>query len=120
MFFRASLQRLLEGAGYAVLAARARDGLRQLRQVRFDLAICDLFTPGKDGLEAIDEILRMFPDTPIIATAGCAALGPKAESAQSERRLRVAKERGAVHTLLKPFDIEKFLTLVRHTAAYRA
>lgn len=116
--FRASLRALLQGAGYAVVAAPAwRDELQLLRQEPLDLAISDVLMPGEDGPDAIDEILRIFPDTPIIATAGRAALGTRAEAAHGERRLRAAEERGADYTLLKPFDIEEFLALVRHAVA---
>jgi len=115
--FRASLRGLLEGAGHAVVAPASGYELRQLRSERFDLAICDLRTPGKEGPDGLDELLWIFPDTPVIATAGRAALGSQAEAAQSERCLRVARERGADHTLLKPFDIEEFLALVRDSVA---
>jgi len=115
--FRASLRGLLEGTGHSVVAPAWVEELRQLRRENFDLAICDLRTPGSDGLDALDEIMRTFPDTPIIATAGRAALGSRAEAAQSERSLRVARERGADYALLKPFDIEEFLALVRDSVA---
>jgi CheY-like chemotaxis protein len=114
--FRTSLRTLLAGAGYCAIVARDRaDGLRRLRQERFDVVISDLFAPANDGLETIGEIRRLLPGTPIIATGGRAGLGPKAQAARNECHLRAARELGATHALMKPFEIAKFLALVQES-----
>jgi CheY-like chemotaxis protein len=87
---------------------------------RFDLVISDLFAPANDCLETIGEIRRLLPDTPIVATARRAGLGSKAQAAQGERHLRAAKELGATHTLLKPFEIATFLALLRESLGGRS
>src|SRR5262245_23961125 len=50
---RAVLRAVLEGAGHQVLeAADGAQGLATVRRRAVDLVFCDLFMPGKEGLEA--------------------------------------------------------------------
>jgi two-component system, chemotaxis family, chemotaxis protein CheY len=113
--FRASTRDLLEAVGYSVsTASDGADGVRQFQQATFDLVICDLFMPRKDGLETINDIRKLASGTPIIATSGYAGLDPeKAKGKQNVNYLRAAEEFGATHTLVKPFETEAFLALVR-------
>ena len=80
------------------------EGLRQLRDGPPDVVLCDLFMPGKEGLETIRE-LRQCSEVPIIAMTGD---GP----AFAAVLLRTAELLGATRVLSKPFDTETLLEMM--------
>jgi CheY-like chemotaxis protein len=68
---RTATSQILQDEGYEV--ATAADGdelLRKYREQRADLVLCDLFMPGKDGIQAIGELLADFPQAKIVAMSG--------------------------------------------------
>jgi len=104
--FRSLLQRRLEQAGHqAVGAAEGEEALRLQRQQPADVILCDLFMPGKEGLETIRE-LRQTSQVPVIAMTGD---GP----ATGTHLLAVAAKLGADRTLAKPIDFEVLLATLR-------
>ena len=111
--FRSSTQDLLEAAGHRVTtAADGVVGVQQFQEGPFDLVISDLFMPNKDGLETIGDILRISPETPIISTTGYEASPVPHGDTIAAKYLHAAREFGATHTLVKPFEPEKLLALV--------
>jgi CheY-like chemotaxis protein len=59
---RAFLRILLDGSGHSVAeAADGEEGILACRRQRFDLVLCDLDMPVKDGLATIAELRRDFP-----------------------------------------------------------
>lgn len=102
---------ILRHEGYEV--AGARDGYELLRAYRdqaADLVLCDLFMPGKDGLEVIGELLRNFPQARIIAMSGGGDIGVLSV-------LQMARILGAKDILAKPFGREKLLEMVKRVLA---
>src|SRR5438094_10411759 len=100
--FRSLLRRHLEKTGYQVLEAKeGEEGLRHLRDGPPDVVLCDLFMPGKEGLETIRE-LRQCSRVPIIALTGD---GP----AYASSILGLAEKPGSNRTVLKPFAVEDLL-----------
>ena len=68
---RLVLRDFLERAGHAV--REAEDGARGLRLYRdrpADLVVCDLYMPGKKGLETIRELRHLDPAAKVIAMSG--------------------------------------------------
>ena len=103
---RLSVQLALEDADHAVQsAADGQEGISFFRERPFDLVISDIFMPEKEGLETIDEIKRMLPETKIIAISGGGRMDP-------DDYLAIAKSVGADLTLQKPFDIDKMVEMV--------
>lgn len=91
------VRRILESAGYQVIAAgNAELGLAAYRAERPDAVVTDLIMPEKDGLELIQELRRADPDLPIVAISG----GGKSRYIDA---LEAAKAFGARETLRKPF-----------------
>jgi len=112
--FRASIKDLLETNGYeVVLAVDGEDGIRLFEQQGCDLVVCDVFMPKKDGLETITEILRISPATPVISTTGYVASTSGRQEDLDVNYLNAAQEFGATHTLVKPFDPDEFVALIR-------
>jgi CheY-like chemotaxis protein len=112
--FRASIKDLLETNGYdVVLAVDGEDGIRLFEQQGCDLVVCDVFMPKKDGLETITEILRISPATPVISTTGYVASTSGRQEDLDVNYLNAAQEFGATYTLVKPFDPDEFVALIR-------
>jgi len=103
---RLSVKLALEDADHAVtVAADGQEGTDLFRQNPADLVISDIFMPEKEGLETIDEIRRIQPQTKIIAISGGGRMDP-------DDYLAIAKSVGADRSLLKPFDIQQLVDMV--------
>jgi CheY-like chemotaxis protein len=108
---------MLKNAGYdVVLAVDGNDALRQFRQRHFDLVICDVFMPNKEGMETLKEIRQLDPVVPIIMMSGGA---PTAHfwGAPHGNYLAMAETLGATRTLEKPFKYLQLIRLVRQCLA---
>jgi len=98
---------ILQHAGYEVRVARdGNELLRAYRERTPDLVLCDLFMPGKDGLELIGELLRISPQARIVAMSGGGCNGVL-------NVLQMARHLGAREILAKPFGSAKLLEVVR-------
>ena len=103
---RDSLRRTLRRDGYMVMeAAEGGEGLKLLKNHPVDVALVDLFMPGKEGLETIEELHRSHPGISIIAMSGGGAKGQMDV-------LKAAKLMGAWRTLAKPFTREELIEAV--------
>ena len=103
---RLSIQSALEDAGHVVVAAaNGREGLTLFRENPADLVISDIFMPEKEGLETIDEIKQLRPQTKIIAISGGGRMDP-------DDYLAIARSVGADRSLFKPFDIQELVDVV--------
>ena len=100
------MQRALALAGHEVrVASGGNEAMTSLRAASADVAVVDLFMPGKDGIETILDIRRRYPDLKIIAITGSM---PKTGGAV----LAMAQKLGAHLTLAKPFSVEELLAAV--------
>lgn len=100
------VRKILEAAHYQVVTATSADsGLEAYRRVQPDVVITDLIMPEKDGLEAIQELLRLNPQARVIAMSG----GGRSGYANA---LPAAKVFGAIETLRKPFPPDTLLAAV--------
>ena len=73
-----------------------------------DIVISDIFMPGKDGFEVIEEIKRGHPAVKIIAITGGGLNLFDAETA-----LTTAKRSGADYALIKPFKRRELLGAIQ-------
>jgi DNA-binding response OmpR family regulator len=103
---RITLGEVLRLEGYHItLAASGEEALNIVRQDEepFDLAILDLRLPGIDGLQVLDGIHRISPDTVVILITGYGTLDTAIQ----------ALRKGAYDFLLKPCPVEEVLSAVR-------
>jgi len=101
---RDSLAEFLAQEGYAVTACgSAEEALVQAHALRFDLALCDVQLPGIDGLELLDRLLRVSPETLVLLITAYGTV----ESAVA------AFQRGAHDYLMKPILLDEVLVKVR-------
>lgn len=101
---RRLLRLALEEAGYEVWEAQeGEDGLAIARQKECDLAIVDLFMPGKEGLETILALRRDMPQIKLIAMSGGSGYTDM---------LPAARSFGADQTIHKPYELDTLLTSI--------
>jgi nitrogen regulation protein NR(I) len=104
---RDTLCRVFGEEGHEVtVLGRGDEGLACARQKRFNLVITDLRLPGLDGLELVRQLHTAEPRLPIILIT---AYGTTETAIQ-------ATKLGAYDYLIKPFDVEELLKLVRKAA----
>ena len=109
---RGTVQAMLESDGHeAVLAVDGDDGVRRFHQQRFDLVLCDVFMPQKEGLETVREIRQSSRETPIISMTGSVPAGDGGRL--DPDFLRMSSALGATRTIAKPFRPRELLALVR-------
>lgn len=102
------LAKLLRVKGHdAHEALDAADGLRALEEKCFDLVLCDMFMPEKDGLEVMREVRRRWPDVKVIAMSA-GGWGGRLDV------LPLAEKFGAA-IIRKPFHLPELLTLIDAT-----
>jgi two-component system nitrogen regulation response regulator NtrX len=102
---RSSLEGILRDEGYRVRGvASGEELLRQIQQAVPDLVILDVWLPGMDGIQALTELKRVYPELPVIMISGHGTV----ESAVKATRL------GAYDFIEKPLSLEKTVLAVRN------
>jgi len=92
---RDSFKMFLEDYDFQVLeATNGREGLKIFNREQADLVLCYLRMPEVYGLEVIEQIKQISPDTPIIVVSGTGIIGDAIE----------AIRRGAWNYILKPIQ----------------
>lgn len=108
---RSLLLLLLRRGGHeATEAHEGEEGLRLCATQSFDLVLCDILMPGREGLETIRDLRKDHPTTKVIAMSGGLGL-------TGMDPLRVAVLLGACRTIAKPFGTEQLLRTVAEALA---
>lgn len=103
---RYAIKAVLEDQGHSVAEAETgTEGLVRLESASYDLVICDIIMPDKEGIETIVEIRESLPKQKIVAMSGGGRI-------KKEDYLAVAAAVGATHTISKPFDAETLTEMV--------
>ena len=107
---RSSLEGILKDEGYRVRGVpTAEDLLKQVAQGVPDLVILDVWLPGIDGLQALEEVKRLHPQLPVIMISGHSTI----ETAVKATRL------GAYDFIEKPLSLEKTVLAVRNALEHQ-
>jgi two-component system nitrogen regulation response regulator NtrX len=102
---RRTLREILEFEKYKV--DEAADGLECLAKVKqesYDVIILDIKMPKMDGLEALEKIQELVPDTPVVMISGHASIDTAVE----------AVKKGAFDFIAKPPDLNRLLITIRN------
>jgi len=102
---RKTLRDILEFEKYTV--EEAVDGLDcmvKLKKADFDVVIMDIKMPKMDGMEALERVAMLAPDTPVIMISGHANIDTAVE----------AVKKGAFDFISKPPDLNRMLITVRN------
>jgi two-component system, chemotaxis family, chemotaxis protein CheY len=108
---RRSLRPLLEQAGCDVVGegASGDDVMRLYERHRPDVMTMDIVMPGKDGVTAATELLAAHPDAVVVM---CTSL-------TTRTKIIACQKAGVAHYLLKPFQPEKVVAVIRHVLQAR-
>lgn len=97
------LETILTGAGYKVdLAKTGEEAVEAYEQKTYDVVLMDVSMPGKGGLTALEEIMRMDAEAVVLMITAYATF----DTAIS------AWDKGAEGCIRKPFQNEQILALV--------
>ncbi|MDR3706833.1 MAG: response regulator [Capsulimonadaceae bacterium] len=104
LFMRVMLKTILVGAGYSVTleAGNGQEALALYRANKPDLVLMDITMPVMDGLTAVKEIKKEFPESKIVM---CTAMGQKTMVVDAIRA-------GAKDFIVKPFQADRVLESV--------
>jgi two-component system chemotaxis response regulator CheY len=103
---RQMLAFILKGAGYQVVqASSSEEALSHAASQSFDMVLTDQNMPGGDGLELVCALraLPAYGDTPIIMLT----------TESSEEMKNKGRAAGATGWMVKPFDPNRLLEVVR-------
>jgi CheY-like chemotaxis protein len=115
---RSTVKAMLESRGHAVaMAVDGEDGLRQLQQQPFDLVLCDIFMPNKDGIGTLREVRRADSAMPVIIMTGGSPNAGRIGERPDVDYLHMARLLGATRTIGKPFTIKQLIDLVNEALA---
>lgn len=102
---RTVLRDILEMENYVVEEAKdGIDALSKVKKTKFDAAICDIKMPKMDGMELLERINILSPDTPVIMISGHGNIETAVE----------AVKKGAFDYISKPPDLNRLLITIRN------
>lgn len=105
-----TLQEFLQGEGFEVgTASNAHTALAIAAELEPDIALCDVQLPGPSGLELLDRLLKVRPETLVLMITAYATV----ENAVAAFR------RGAHDYLMKPVIFEELLAKIDRLMGYR-
>lgn len=102
---RRTLREILEFEKYEV--EEARDGMEclvKLKKEKYDVILLDIKMPKMDGMEVLERLSVLAPDTPVIMISGHANIDTAVE----------AVKKGAFDFISKPPDLNRLLITLRN------
>jgi two-component system chemotaxis response regulator CheY len=96
MFMRTVLKKMLEEEGFEVVGegSNGNEAIKLAGQLKPDVVTLDITMPERDGLNSIEDILKLSPKTKIIM---CSAMGQQGMVVD-------AIKKGAKDFIVKPFE----------------
>lgn len=102
---RNAMRDILEYENYKVEEAEdGQAGLDKIKKGNFDLILCDIKMPKKDGIEVLTEIIQEGIDIPIVMISGHGTIETAVD----------AIKQGAFDYIAKPLDLNRLLITVRN------
>ncbi|HYQ58070.1 MAG TPA: sigma-54 dependent transcriptional regulator [Draconibacterium sp.] len=102
---RNTLKDILEYEKYEVdLAEDGTKGIEKIRSAEYDIVLCDIKMPGLDGIEVLERLVVLAPDTPIVMISGHGNIDTAVDSIK----------KGAFDYIEKPLDLNRLLITIRN------
>lgn len=102
---RNTLKDILEYEKYEV--DLAEDGIKAMDKVKsaeYDIILCDIKMPGMDGIEVLEKLTDLTPDTPVVMISGHGNIDTAVDSIK----------KGAFDYIEKPLDLNRLLITIRN------
>ncbi len=102
---RNTLKEILEYEKHVVQdAADGTEGLKLASESTFDIILCDIKMPKMDGLEVLEKLQELAPDTPVVMISGHGNIETAVD----------AIKKGAFDFISKPLDLNRVLITIRN------
>jgi DNA-binding NtrC family response regulator len=102
---RNTLREILEYEKFSVDdASDGSEGVKLIEKNKYDLILSDIKMPKMDGMEVLDRIMSITPDTPVVLISGHGNIDTAVE----------ALKKGAYDYIAKPIDMNRLLVTVRN------
>src|SRR5665648_5654 len=102
---RNTLKDILGFEGYAVeVAENGLIGLEFVKSTDFDIILCDIKMPEMDGIEVLEKIMLLKPETTVVMISGHGNIDTAVE----------AIKKGAFDFIVKPLDLNRLLITIRN------
>ncbi len=106
MFMRTVLKKMLEEESFKIVgeASNGNDAIRLAGQLKPDVITLDITMPDRDGINSIEEILHLSPNSRIIM---CSAMGQQSMVVD-------AIKKGAKDFIVKPFEKARVIQAINN------
>ncbi len=102
-----SCRNVFSSSGYDVTVTTSpREGLELAKRFQFDVILCDWMMPEFSGMDVLEELERVSPESTVVMISGYPDVG----------RATDALKRGAMDYIAKPFTPEEILETVRRAS----
>jgi DNA-binding NtrC family response regulator len=104
---RNTLKDILGFEGYQVeLAKNGKEGIDLVQATDFDIILCDIKMPEMDGLEVLEQIRKIKPESTVVMISGHGTIDTAVE----------AIKKGAFDFIEKPLDLNRLLITLRNAS----
>ena len=104
---RNTLKDILGFEGFQVeLAENGRAGIDLVQSSEFDIILCDIKMPEMDGLEVLEQIRKIKPESTVVMISGHGTIDTAVE----------AIKKGAFDFIEKPLDLNRLLITLRNAS----
>lgn len=104
---RNTLKDILGFEGYQVeLAENGKAGIAAVQSNDFDIILCDIKMPEIDGLEVLEQIRKIKPESTVVMISGHGTIDTAVE----------AIKKGAFDFIEKPLDLNRLLITIRNAS----
>lgn len=102
---RNTLKEILTYEGYEVTEAQdGMEGLKFVEKDKFDIILSDIKMPKMDGIEVLEKLQEITPETPVVMISGHGNIDTAVE----------AIRKGAFDYISKPLDLNRMLVTIRN------
>ncbi|MCA1794276.1 MAG: sigma-54-dependent transcriptional regulator [Desulfotignum sp.] len=105
-----SLEGILSDDGFEVMHAfNGYEALQKIETQSPDIVLLDIWMPGMDGIETLQEIKKGFPNIPVVMITGHGSIESAVDATKS----------GAYDFLEKPLSIDKVMVTINNALNFR-
>lgn len=104
---RSTLKEILGYEGYTVeVAENGLIGLEMIKENDFEIVLCDIKMPEMDGIEVLEKVMEIKPETTVVMISGHGNIDTAVE----------AIKKGAFDFIVKPLDLNRLLITIRNAS----